>query len=266
MCKHIRNYLTHKKYLCEQQSGFISGLSTDISVVKILKYVHDGLDANKFGISIFLDLLKAFVKVNKHILLSKLFTYGIRGLTHQLLRSCLENRQQYVTINSTKSHTSPIGMGVPQGYNIEPLLFLIFINEIVKSSSLLKLNLFPDDTSIYFSDCNEFNLYIVTNVELVKVCNWILDNKLALNIDKTLYLLFSGKKPVTSTNHLYMFDSAICRKNETYFLGLLLMTNSLGIFTQKMFLANKLIGPLFRVSDCFTLGALKTLYYSFIHP
>ena len=85
-------------------------------------------------------------------------------------------------------------MGVPQGSNLAHLLFLFFINHTVKSSSLLKFNLFADDTSIYLSDCNESHLNNVISAELVKVCNWILANKLALNFDKTVYLLFSGKK------------------------------------------------------------------------
>ena len=89
MCKHISNHLTHKKILCEQQCGFMNGLSTDISVAKLPKYVHDGLDANEFVICIFLDLRKAFGMINKDFLLSMFFTYGIRGLTHQLLSSCL---------------------------------------------------------------------------------------------------------------------------------------------------------------------------------
>ena len=194
MCKHNSNYLTREKILSEQPCGFINELSTDISVSKLLKHVHDGLDASKFGICGFQDLRKAFDKVNKDILLSTFFTYGIRGLTHQLLLSYLENGQQYVTVNSTNSSTSAIGMGVRQSYDLEPLLFLIIINDFAKSSSLLKLILFSDDTSIYLSDCNECNLYNVMNAELVKVCKLILANKLTLNIDKTVYLLFSGKK------------------------------------------------------------------------
>ena len=58
--------------------------------------------------------------------------------------------------------------------------------------------------------------------ESVKVCNWILANKLALNIDKTAYLLLSGKKLVITTNQFYMFISAICKKNDTKFLGLII--------------------------------------------
>ena len=72
---------------------------------------------------------------------------------------------------------------VPQGSNIGPLLLLIFINDLVKSSTVLNFNLFASDTSIYFSDLEENNLFNVMNLELVKVCNWILANRLALNVD-----------------------------------------------------------------------------------
>ena len=69
-------------FIRKQQCGFINGLSTDISVAKLLKHNHDGLDANKFRICDFKDFRKAFETVNKDILLSNLFTYGMIGLTH----------------------------------------------------------------------------------------------------------------------------------------------------------------------------------------
>ena len=87
-----------------------------------------------------------------------------------------------------------MGMRVPQGPNLGPLLFLIIIHDTVISSSQLNFILFAGDTSTYDSDCNEFKLYNVMNPELVKVCNCIPAIKLALIIDKTVYLLFSGKK------------------------------------------------------------------------
>ena len=49
LCKYISNHLTHKKFLCEQHCGFNNGLSIYTSVAKLLKHVHDGLDANKLG-------------------------------------------------------------------------------------------------------------------------------------------------------------------------------------------------------------------------
>ena len=73
----MSNYLTHKKILCEQQCDFISGLLTDISIAKLLKHVHEGLDTSKYGICVFLDLRKAFDLVNKEILLTKLANVNI---------------------------------------------------------------------------------------------------------------------------------------------------------------------------------------------
>ena len=103
---------------------------------------------------------------------------------------------------------------------------------------------------------------------LVKVCYWILANKRVPNVGETVYLLFSDKETVTTTKQLYMFKSVICRKNEIKFLGM--------IIDDKIFWKShtkhvhckisKLNGLLCRVSDCFTLAALKTLYYSFKHP
>ena len=107
MCEYILNCLTHKKIL---PMGY---LSSDSPVAKLTKHVNDGLDANKFRFCVFLDLRKAFYMVNKDILLSQLITYAIRDLTHQLLRSYLETRQQYVKINSTNSSTFPRGIVVP---------------------------------------------------------------------------------------------------------------------------------------------------------
>ena len=268
LCKHLSDYLARKKILCEQQCGFISGLSTNISIAKLLKNVYEGLEDNKYGMCVFLDLRKAFDMVDKNILLTKLYTYGIRGSTNELLRSYLANRKQYVSNNGVKSSVCSITLGVPQGSNLGPLLFLIFINDIVKSSSLLKFNLFADDTSIYLSDCDENNLHSVMNAELEKVSNWILANKLALNVEKSVYLIFSGRKKITNVNRIYMLDKIICRKNETKFLGLIIDDKlSWKSHTNQVHSKiSKLIGLLYRASDHFTLTALKTLYYSFIYP
>ena len=93
-----------------------------------------------------------------------------------------------------------------------PLLFLIFINDLVKSSTVLNFKLFVDDTSIHLSDLDENNLFNVMNVKIVKVCNWLLANRLALNIDITVYLLFAGKKSMPNSNDTYIFNRAISRK------------------------------------------------------
>ena len=85
-------------------------------------------------------------------------------------------------------------MGFPQGYKLEQLLFLDFVNEIVEASSLLKFKLFPDWPSVYLSDESACNLYSLVNVELDKFRNGILGNRLALNFEKIMDFFFSNKR------------------------------------------------------------------------
>ena len=72
----------------------------------------------------FCDLSKAFdtISPNIHILLSKLNTYGIRGVANKWIESYLTNRIQYVDFDSHISTRLPVRSGVPQGSILGPLL------------------------------------------------------------------------------------------------------------------------------------------------
>ena len=91
----------------------MKGLSTDMSVTKLLKHIYKGVDSKKYGICVFLDLREAFDKVDTQFLLAKLNTYGVRGSSLQLLCSYLQYLYHYVSINNVDSSISPVGMGVP---------------------------------------------------------------------------------------------------------------------------------------------------------
>ena len=66
--------------------------------------------------------------------------------------SYLMNRYQYVTINGATSDYMNVLCGVPQGYILEPILFILDINDVCNVSTLLKPILFADDTNLFFSD------------------------------------------------------------------------------------------------------------------
>ena len=97
---------------------------------------------------IFLDLSKAFDSVPHERLLLKLNRYGIDGQLHLWFRNFLTKRKQRVLICGTFSEWSPVIFSAPQGSILEPIMFLIYVNNIPNIiTSTAKL--FADDTKIY---------------------------------------------------------------------------------------------------------------------
>ena len=87
-----------------------------------------------------------------------------------------------------------IKCGVPQGSILGPLLFILYINDIVNTTSLLDLILFADDTTLLFSHRDIASKNDIINRELQEICNWFQANKLSVNAKKTNYM-------VLGTNH-----------------------------------------------------------------
>ena len=108
------------------------------------------LDSNSYAVGIFLDLSKAFDTVNHTNLLSKLEHYGIRGIALKWFKNYLSDRYQYVSIENLDSRKQKITCGVPQGSILGPILFLLYINDIINSSSILHFILFADDTNLFY--------------------------------------------------------------------------------------------------------------------
>ena len=77
---------------------------------------------------------------------------------------------QCTEIGDTQSKLDYIKCGVPQGSILGPLLFLLYINDIVLSSKVFKFILFADDTSLFYSHKNKHDAVSILNTELSNIC------------------------------------------------------------------------------------------------
>lgn len=97
------NYLEKYKILSHKQYGFRKGLSTEDAIKALTTKLHENIDKNIPTLAIFIDLAKAFDKVNHEKLLEKIYNYGFRGPMYDLIKSYLNNRKQIVVINDEQS-------------------------------------------------------------------------------------------------------------------------------------------------------------------
>ena len=131
---------------------------------------------------IIMDFARAFDKVPHRRLFHKLEYYGIRGSTHKWINSWLSGRTQQVVLDGQASDPVPVLSGVPQGSVLGPVLFLIFINDLldnIRSS----VRLLADDCVLYrnihsLQDCLAVQEY------LTSLGQWEADRQMKFNVAK----------------------------------------------------------------------------------
>ena len=265
------NYLNKADVLTSSQYGFRKKSSTYMALVDICEQITNSIDNRDYCAGVFIDLSKAFDTIDHTILLTKLQHYGIRGITLDWFKNYLTNRVQFVSIENVNSSNGYITCGVPQGSILGPLLFLIYINDICCSSSVLNFILFADDTNLFYSSKSITELQQVLNNELAALSEWFKANRLSLNIDKTSYILFcanNARRVPELSFELFIESIKVKRVESCKFLGVYLdekMTwkNHIEQITSKM---SKTVGIISRTKHILPKYVLHTLYYTMIFP
>ena len=130
------------------QFGFGLNYSTNSALMSFVENVQTQLCNGEFAAGVFVDLRKAFDTVDHRILIRKLEHYGLEAFQKKWFHSYLTNRKQFVSADNCNSTTKTILTGVPQGWVLGPLLFLIYINNLHKCVKYSKVYHFADDTNI----------------------------------------------------------------------------------------------------------------------
>jgi hypothetical protein len=183
------------------------------------------MDRGNTPISVFLDLSKAFDCIDHTILIRKLNHYGIRGASLELLRSYLTRRMQFTQFDQVKSDLQPLQIGVPQGSNLGPFLFLIYLNDLSSCSDLFKIVNYADDSTL-LSTLNSFSFDEgAINRELDRAQKWFNANRLSVNPVKTKMMIFHPPNKQVVAPNLLMNNTPLEIVDNFVYLGITINKN-----------------------------------------
>ena len=186
----LYSYLISKNIIYDKQFGFRKGHSTSHAINYSVNNILECIEGKKHVLGIFIDLSKAFDTLDHEKLMIKLENYGIRGNCYQLIKNYISSRKQYTSFHNVKSGQESVIFGVPQGSVLGPLLFLLYINDIVNAASSGMFVLFADDTNIFVAADTESEVYRIANQVLAKINQYMISNQLHINVGKCSYMHF----------------------------------------------------------------------------
>ena len=269
ICSRLVNYFEKFSLFADEQYGFRTGKSTCDALLDMIEGIHDGLNNKMFHLNVLIDLKKAFDTVSHEILVRKLYHYGLSGPPLNLIKSFLSDRKQFVRIGDQSSSVRPNHIGLPQGSNLGPILFLIYLNDFPLVSNVLKAILFADDSSFSISGANYNDTVNNLNLELNGIYRWTMANKLTINVSKTQLILFSNRNTGNENNSFVSIGEqnvdivTSCKYLGVYVDSKLTFKQHITYVTSKI---AKNTGILFKIRDSLPLKARLDYYYSMIFP
>ena len=146
-----------------------------------------------------MDLSKAYDCVNHDLIIAKLEAYGVGENSLRLIQNYLSQRQQRVKVGSSFSEWLEIILGIPQGSILGPILFNVFINDLLLFIKETDICNFADDTTLYACgkdlDTISYKLELETNTTI----QWLKDNEMVANPSKFQLMFLSKYKDIEKT-------------------------------------------------------------------
>ena len=177
------NYLEVENLISNNQHGFRKKRSCLTQLLSHIEFIYSCLNDNDEVDVIYLDYSKAFDKVDHQVLLEKLQRYGIGGKVLKWLEQFLTNRTQTVQVEGVLSSPQPVISGVPQGTVLGPILFLLYINDLLPTLKNCKGLCFADDTKLISRVIGKESTARIQE-DLCRVIDWSSINNMELHEDK----------------------------------------------------------------------------------
>lgn len=261
---YIRDKTLH--LLSRFQHGFRGGKSALTNLLEFVDYITQHMMKGSQVDAIFMDLAKAFDKIDHSILLKKLLTFRLHPNLVHLIKSYLNQRTQIVCVYGEKSAPIVPKSSVPQGSILSPLLFALFINDLPQ---LIRANilLFADDLKIFLKIQNHNDARLLQK-DIETVVNWCKNNNLQLNVPKCNVMSFTRRSESTFQHFNYNINGTTLNRVQTIrdlgvvFDSKLTFEQHINIITTK---AYRMLGFISRSLNKFSqLHTYKTLYFTYV--
>ena len=215
----LYEYCSGNNLLTWRNSGFKPFDSTINQLTFMVHKMYEALERGEDICLVFLDVSKAFDKVFHEGLIFKLASFGVEGTLLQWFKSHLAGRSPRVVINGQESDWLDISAGVPQGSILGPLLFVIYVNDIVDQMETNPF-LFADDTSLMECITDPNQSFARTNRDLERLDKWADQWRVTFNAQKTEYMIVSLQPIPLQYPELHLNGVVLKQVTEHTHLGL----------------------------------------------
>ena len=245
-------------------TGFRKSHGTQYLLVTMLEKWQKTVDKGEYVSALFMDLSKAFDTINHDLFLAKLKAYGFSLNAVKLMHRYLKNRKQQVRINNKFSSENIVIAGVPRGSIDGPLVFNLFINDLIFLIQYCTLSNYADDNNLFSIRKNKDEIKNILSSDFRIVNDWFYENFMVLNPEKSHFMCLG--KDIDDTETLSFNDLALKNSQEVGILGMTLH-RSMGFNTHIKNICRKAgqkLSALLRISPYLDQGKKVLLYKSMI--
>jgi hypothetical protein len=263
----MMSHLTTNNIISPTQYAFRPNSSTTVALQAISNKIHKHKSDRQPLLAIYIDLSKAYDTISHKRLLHKLrHNFNFTATTTAFFASYFRNRTQSTHTQHAQSKTQTITHGIPQGSTLSTTFFLLYINDIIKTTPNSKVYTYADDTTLIITANSLQDLQQLAQSELTNLINYFYINNLVPNPIKTNYTIFY---PNNSEQFKLSISTTTLKQNEKAKL--------LGITIQKNMKHHQTITTIIKklqptihsfkyATKLLPTNIMKQLYYQHIFP
>ena len=216
----IKPIIETKKLIPDHQFGFRNKHSTIEQMHRLINEIIVALENKEYCTALFIDIEKAFDKINHESLLQTIRKQFPEQI-HHLIKSYLSCRTFVIKIKDTHSQVKDIKAGVPQGSVLGPILYTLYTANIPTTTNSTVLT-FADDTAILVRHTNPETAVKILQEHIIKIENWLQEKQIKTNLNICNHITFTLRKKIPP--NILLNGTHITQTKHVKYLGLHLDT------------------------------------------